>query len=365
MGDVMSSYNGGMNSGPQGAGGIPRNNARVRPTLRKYESVGAMKPPLRDTKMQSTESAPSPDLESQEKVFKSRQGSFRRTFSLKSEKFLRRLQRGSSSSSSKLSLSESVGEEGSFEGSEKKPKGLTRVGTMPAMRLGGGGRRNTRDSDISEDSLSFRSDTDGSLWNVVKSRIGSFNFSRTNSQGSQSSIEALSPPILHGDADEQVDAVYQVLKQGAMLRASERTEEDPILARRQASLSAQNSLEVTENGSATQQSETTTTTNHVEASSSVTTTTSSSSSSTTKSMKVTSSSSSVVSKPPISNSKSKGSSSSSKTENYTIEYKQETAVGAATVTTEKKKGSFSSSGGGQQKQDFGDVVFKVMSGGGD
>jgi len=168
--------------------------------------------------------------------------------------------------------------------------------------------------------------------------IGSFNFSRTNSQGSQSSIEALSPPILHGDADEQVDAVYQVLKQGAMLRASERTEEDPILARRQASLSAQNSLEVTENGSATQQSETTTTTNHVEASSSVTTTTSSSSCSTTKSMKVTSSSSSVVSKPPISNSKSKGSSSSSKTENYTIEYKQETAVGAAAVTTEKKKG---------------------------
>ena len=128
-------------------------------------------------------------------------------------------------------------------------------------------------------------------------QIGSFNFSRTNSQGSQSSIEALSPPILHGgmlyesiclcaclppcmstwqstfllhvypfvcmyafllsfymsaclsvfllyfcmlicppiyhfdstllstDVDEQVDAVYQVLKQGAMLRASERTEE--------------------------------------------------------------------------------------------------------------------------------------------
>merc|ERR1712136_692623 len=234
---------------------------------------------------QSTESAPSPDVsqdEKQEKVFKKRQGSFRRTFSLKS--FSQRLQRGSTSGS-KSSLSESVTEDDE-DATQKKPKGLHRVGTMPAMRLGQ--RRKTMDSVTSDDSWSSqREDREGGLWGVVKSRvgIGSFNFSRQNSQGSSSSIDALAPPKHAAHDHDNVDAVYQVLKQGALLRATEKNEEDdPILAARREKLSAQNSVDNKEADSS-----------NTEATSETTVVKSSSSSSSIKT--------SVVTKPPL-NSKS-------------------------------------------------------------
>merc|ERR1712136_42310 len=296
---------------------------------------------------QSTESAPSPDVsqdEKQEKVFKKRQGSFRRTFSLKS--FSQRLQRGSTSGS-KSSLSESVTEDDE-DATQKKPKGLHRVGTMPAMRLGQ--RRKTMDSVTSDDSWSSqREDREGGLWGVVKSRvgIGSFNFSRQNSQGSSSSIDALAPPKHAAHDHDNVDAVYQVLKQGALLRATEKNEEDdPILAARREKLSAQNSVDTKEADSSS----------NTEASSETTVVKSSSSSSSIKT--------SVVTKPPLS-SKSQASvtsvSSSEKTETISIESKQKKVQ--QTKTTKAEKGFYTYNGmiGASNKgPDFGDIVFKVL-----
>jgi len=304
------------------------------------------KPPLKDIKgQQSTESAPSPDVsqdEKQEKVFKKRQGSFRRTFSLKS--FSQRLQRGSTSGS-KSSLSESVTEDDE-DATQKKPKGLHRVGTMPAMRLGQ--RRKTMDSVASDDSWSSqREDREGGLWGVVKSRvgIGSFNFSRQNSQGSSSSIDALAPPKHAAHDHDNVDAVYQVLKQGALLRATEKNEEDdPILAARREKLSAQNSVDNKEADSS-----------NTEATSETTVVKSSSSSSSIKT--------SVVTKPPL-NSKSQASvtsvSSSEKTETISIESKQKKVEQRK---TKAEKGFYTYNGmiGASNKgPDFGDIVFKVL-----
>jgi len=233
---VMTAYGlqGSQGGMPQGISRNPARGGVPRP-MRRYESQGSavVRPALKDTPTQSFESAPSP-ASSQEKVFKKKRGSFRRTFSLKSEKFMSRLSRGRSSDS-KLNSLDNVADDDLFnennEGDDSKPssrpRGLQRVGTMPAMRLHQ--RRDTYES--SDDSISLtRNAHDGSLWNLVKARvgIGSFNFSRTNSQGSTSSIEALSPPLPHGPGDDdQVDAVYQVLKQGAMLRASEKSEDEP------------------------------------------------------------------------------------------------------------------------------------------
>ena len=190
MADV-SSYHGVNQDNQRGIpSGISRNPARgnlPRP-LRKYESQGAMvKPPLKDTEMKSFDSAPSPSS-SQEKVFKRSHGSFRRTFSLKSEKFLRRGRSliGGRSSDTKLSSSENVtshdddifNENASSETKpSSRPRGLMRVGTLPAMRLHM--RRGTNEYE-SDDSMSLRNDNEGSLWNVVKSRVGassSFNIS--------------------------------------------------------------------------------------------------------------------------------------------------------------------------------------------
>jgi len=346
----------GLNQGSQGGmpqQGISRNPARgnlPRP-LRKYESQGAMvKPPLKDSQLQSFDSAPSP-ASSQEKVFKSSRGSFRRTFSLKSEKFLRRLNRGRSSDS-KLNSSENdedLFNENDEDGEKKassRPRGLMRVGTMPAMRLHM--RRGTNEYE-SDDSLSLtRNENEGSLWNVVKSRvgIGSFNFSRTNSQGSSSSIEALSPPAPGGggDVDDQVDAVYQVLKQGAMLRASEKTEDDPFPLHKQSSTD-QTSLDESKDEDDDTQSANRGETNNKETGTIVTT-------------KLTK----QLSKGGISN--------PAKSKSSQPEQSQESQVKGEKKSELKKskpeKGRLSSTNGfdpASSKNDFADIVLKVMDGG--